>query len=368
MNHTSVPSKGRHKKQIFIGIALLAILAACIAGFFLYQNSQKQAQYQGKLQTANKYLQSLDYEKAEAAYLEAIAIEPKKEKAYLKLAETYVKQDKHKKAVDILKKGKEETGNAAFESEIQAIEKEAETGSTAAQYSAYYDLCMEYREKYGEPGWKKHPFSDPSDDAFDLAGLCVTQLIDFNGDGNEELLLGYANEKTTEGVGTSYYQYEVWAWKDSKIVNVLPATMINGQEASFGWIEIAIDKEGIKYLVVDRDSLVQYLRYENDIFTSKYEYEIIYPEYGNVFTHRVNDQTFSSWEEAEFAMKKIFPQRSELFIEDEPLAYETGEGAFYIKWLYLPQSYVEAVVEDTNRVVEMLKDRKTETDQTEETR
>ena len=73
------------KKQIIITALVLAVIAACIIGIMLYTNSQKQAEYTGKLQTADKYLAAMDYEKAEAVYLEAIKIQPKKEDAYIQL-------------------------------------------------------------------------------------------------------------------------------------------------------------------------------------------------------------------------------------------------------------------------------------------
>ena len=47
----------------------------------------------------------MDYEKAEATYLEAIKIDSKQSKAYLKLADIYVKQNKIDKFINILEKG-----------------------------------------------------------------------------------------------------------------------------------------------------------------------------------------------------------------------------------------------------------------------
>ena len=53
----------------------------------------------------SKVVEEMDYEKAEATYLEAIKIDSKQSKAYLKLADIYVKQNKIDKFINILEKG-----------------------------------------------------------------------------------------------------------------------------------------------------------------------------------------------------------------------------------------------------------------------
>ncbi len=51
---------------------------------------------------AEKYLEELDYENAEAFYLSAIEIDPKKKEPYLKLSDIYIAEEEFDKAVEIL--------------------------------------------------------------------------------------------------------------------------------------------------------------------------------------------------------------------------------------------------------------------------
>lgn len=45
-----------HKKQIIAGSIILLVVLACVIGFLVYFNSQKQTEYKGRLETADKYL------------------------------------------------------------------------------------------------------------------------------------------------------------------------------------------------------------------------------------------------------------------------------------------------------------------------
>ena len=67
-------------------------------------NVKKNNNYQALVDEGNRYIEDLDYEKAEDKYLKAISIEPKKKEPYIKLADLYMAQGKQKKATNILKK------------------------------------------------------------------------------------------------------------------------------------------------------------------------------------------------------------------------------------------------------------------------
>ena len=84
----------QRRRRIFVAVILFVAVVAVVSAIVLYLNHQKAADYQGKLQTADKYLQEMDCERAETAFLEAIEIDPKKEDAYLKLADVYTEQGK----------------------------------------------------------------------------------------------------------------------------------------------------------------------------------------------------------------------------------------------------------------------------------
>lgn len=281
-----------HKKQIIARSIILLVALACVTGFLVHSNSQKQAAYTGKLQTADKYLQELDYEHAEAVYLEAIDIQPKKEEAYIKLADVYVTQRKTDKAIRILENGKKKTGSETVETKLTELSAVEESGSE--QYQAYYNLCMEYQKKYGMPGYKA--LGDELEDGtwnswgvVGLTGLCVVELLDFNNDGNQELILGY--ESTVEGV-LNVHEYEIWAWQENKLTNVLKVAECNHDQDSMEWIETTV-YDGKIYLVQDTASLTfNYLSYDGKTFNK--EIEIIDDFYIN--ERKINGKSVSQEE------------------------------------------------------------------------
>ena len=108
-SQTSKAPKKKSKKKLIIAIVSgIVLLAAIVTGIIFYTNSQKEAKYNETVAKADQYLEEQDYEKAETAYLEAIDIDPKKEPAYLKLADTYMAQDKGDEALSILETATQE--------------------------------------------------------------------------------------------------------------------------------------------------------------------------------------------------------------------------------------------------------------------
>ncbi len=85
----------------------------------------------------------------------------------------------------------------------------------------YLAKCREYIDKYGEPTLTSYQYNDLA------SGLAVARLIDFDGDGMDELLLVYDTNPAPSGSVYSYdtdqkgaYTVEVWAYKDGKISKV----------------------------------------------------------------------------------------------------------------------------------------------------
>ncbi|MCI8646204.1 MAG: zinc-ribbon domain-containing protein [Firmicutes bacterium] len=360
-------------KQIIITASVLAVIAACIIGIMLYTNSQKQAEYTGKLQTADKYLAAMDYEKAETVYLEAIRIQPKKEDAYIKLADVYTSQGKYEKAIDTLKKGKEKAGGKKIEAKLKETQKASKLGTANAQYQAYYELCAEYRQKYGNPDFitNEEKYGPSEDDEYsestgeygELQGLCVTKLYDFDKDGNQELLLAYQKEKGDELEQTPQdFQYEIWAWQDNNLVNVLPATAVNTGQDVTSWIETSI-KENTIYLIIDRtawDGPAQYMQYESGKFNIEYEYEEHWPEDGTEeFTYIVNGKTLSA--KAFEEEIKSFP-KSKIYNQTEDQTYDPNSKELLIEFRYLTADYAQAVLDEAEATVERLKDASADAD------
>lgn len=120
----------RKKRRTMGGIAIIAVVVVCIIAIVVNMGQQVSPEYTEKIAEADRYLEELDYDKAETAYLEAIDIEPKVDEAYLKLADTYVVQEKYEDALEILEKGQENAGGKKI---IAMLEK-------VTPYSSYYDF------------------------------------------------------------------------------------------------------------------------------------------------------------------------------------------------------------------------------------
>ncbi len=338
-----------HKKQIIAGSIILLVILACVIGFLVYSNSQKQAAYTGKLQTADKYLQELDYEHAEAVYLEAIDIQPKKEEAYIKLADVYVTQGKTDKAIKILEKGKKKAGSKAVDTKLTELSTAKERGSE--QYQAYYDLCMEYQEKYGRPGYRE----TEGWDGVSLTGLCTIKLFDFDQDGNEELILVYVDK---DEFGDDSFFYEIWAWQNRECVNILPRNNVSYDQDIDKWIEV-VSQDGVIYLVDDDSSgNVQYLRYQDGKFVTAHKQEEVVSTDGTDLILLV-DGTETKWDDLEQATSG-FPKRRIDFaspVDGFDMYYQKNEeDDFIIPFNFILQETANQVLNESAKTLQSLND------------
>ena len=111
------------KKKLLIGVILGAlIVAAGVVGVVKYLESKTSAEYNAKLSEADNYLEEQEYDKAETAYLEAIEIEPKKEQAYLQVADVYVTQKRYEDAEQILQKGQDQAGGKKIRKKLKQVQ------------------------------------------------------------------------------------------------------------------------------------------------------------------------------------------------------------------------------------------------------
>ena len=101
------PSGKKGKRWIW-GIAAAAVLitALIIAGILIFRDRQEKQRYQNALASGDRYLEEMDYEKAEDSYLEAISIDPKQKEPYLGLVDTYVAMEDYDRAVKTAEEAK----------------------------------------------------------------------------------------------------------------------------------------------------------------------------------------------------------------------------------------------------------------------
>lgn len=171
----------KSRKGLWIGLACgVVAIAVIVAVLVVVLPQRKEKEMEDLLARGDQYLEELDYEAAEAQYLEAIAVDPKQEEPYLKLAEIYTRQNQPKKAAKILKKGQEQT-------ESPVIEK---------KYSlySYVDEVLIPEEGQCQEGEYtcsyKRTMNGISLEAVDSQrGVLTSRIRDFDGDGEEELLV-----------------------------------------------------------------------------------------------------------------------------------------------------------------------------------
>lgn len=100
---------GKKGKRRIWGIAAAAVLiiALIVAGTLIFRDRQEKQRYQDALASGDRYLEEMDYEKAEDAYLEAISIDPKQKEPYLGLVDTYIAMEDYDRAVETAEEAKE---------------------------------------------------------------------------------------------------------------------------------------------------------------------------------------------------------------------------------------------------------------------
>ena len=95
----------KKQKSMKLLVPIIAVVIAIVISLVFVFNRKDTKEYDNRLEQAQKYVEEMDYKRAETAYLEAIKIDSKQPKAYLKLADVYVADEQADKAIKILNKG-----------------------------------------------------------------------------------------------------------------------------------------------------------------------------------------------------------------------------------------------------------------------
>ena len=137
--------KKRTRKKRGVLLILILVIAGIIASFWITKSKREKKiqEYKNQITQGNKYVEDLDYEKAEELYLKAIKVDPKRKYPYLKLADVYVAQEKYDKAIKTLEDAYENVTvtekkgeNKQDISEVkQEIETKKEEISNASEYT-----------------------------------------------------------------------------------------------------------------------------------------------------------------------------------------------------------------------------------------
>lgn len=138
--------------------------------------------------------------------------------------------------VDYAKEGSDAPKNV----ELTQSKKEAKASAKAAVKTAnelFTDKILEYQKKYGEGeavGFDEYTYG--------AQGVAYAKLVDFDGDGQDELLIEYSDEPVDFEDKAASANLEVWAYRNGEIEKVYtPEVVVGTQQAcvTFGPTEYA---------------------------------------------------------------------------------------------------------------------------------
>ena len=173
------------KNRIFMIVGIVVVvIAVALAIYFIFINQEpKKSDYDLALEDADTYIEDMDYQKAEDAYLQAIDIDPKQVEPYQKLSNLYMSQNDYPKVVEILKKADENTDDETIKIKYSL--------ATYVQDVLIPDIGQvsegNYKASYVHITNPYDTFK--IDSIHDLAGVLTSRIMDFDNDGQDELLV-----------------------------------------------------------------------------------------------------------------------------------------------------------------------------------
>lgn len=173
------------KNRIFMIVGIVVVvIAVALAIYFIFINQEpKKSNYDLALEDADTYIEDMDYQKAEDAYLQAIDIDPKQVEPYQKLSNLYMSQNDYPKVVEILKKADENTDDETIKIKYSL--------ATYVQDVLIPDIGQvsegNYKASYVHITNPYDTFK--IDSIHDLAGVLTSRIMDFDNDDQDELLV-----------------------------------------------------------------------------------------------------------------------------------------------------------------------------------
>lgn len=149
--------------------------------------------------------------------------------------------------VDYAKEGSDAPKNV----ELTQSKKEAKASAKAAVKTAnelFTDKILEYQKKYGEG-----EAVAIDEYTYGAQGVAYAKLVDFDGDGQDELLIEYSDEPVDRVDNAAAAHLEVWAYKNGKIEKVYtPDVSVAPHQA---YVSFAPFSGVYGVLVYDKDSV-----------------------------------------------------------------------------------------------------------------
>lgn len=149
--------------------------------------------------------------------------------------------------VDYAKEGSDAPKNV----ELTQSKKEAKASAKAAVKTAnelFTDKILEYQKKYGEG-----EAVEVAQSTYGAQGVAFAKLVDFDRDGQDELLIEYSDEPLFNANGATAAKAEVWAYRDGKIEKVYEPDI---------WVDVMC--VGVSLRVYNCDGTYGFRRYLHD--------------------------------------------------------------------------------------------------------
>lgn len=279
--------KNNGKKKIWIfGTGILMIVLAVII-IRLLNVEEDIPDYDSLVAKGDRYLEELDYENAEEAYLEAIAIEPKKKEPYLKLTQLYTEQENYKETLVTAEKAMEELPEEE-QKEFETIIEESTQKCNAALKEKYQEVVSEYTEaltnsskEYAYIPAEKIQWIEESKS--NTPGSLYYVLCDLNQDNLVECMVGCYPYEETRFLGIYAFDGEdiflltegadfVWPGKDGYLIEChITDDKGNGNIDIVQLGEKTYEKKEIEsFEEINEETQADYMEYVSDTYMHKY--------------------------------------------------------------------------------------------------
>lgn len=148
--HEEKMEKSKKNKTLLIIGLVFILLALFIAVIFVVKKQKDVKEYERYILKAERYVEKLEYEQAEDAYLRAIAIDEKQLEPYVRLAEVYIILEEYDKAEDILEQAEDAKaeGNEEIEEEKKEVEETLDEIKDMIEYSWVVEPTIEADDIY----------------------------------------------------------------------------------------------------------------------------------------------------------------------------------------------------------------------------
>ena len=294
-------NKKQKSMKLLLPIIVVVVIAIVISLVFVFNRKDTKA-YDDKLEQAQKYVEEMDYKRAETAYLEAIKIDSKQPKAYLKLADVYVADEQADKAIKILNKGLK---NVDKDDQKEIKDKLKKYKNEEKMYEEYAKITSKYLKAANDENiYENYDFSGYEDinteyiiDCNNYGYEASFSLYDINKDNVPELLIGLSKEDYQD-----YHNiYDAYTFVDGKIYQLMAGVYrdtfylcengIIAETGSGGWQDFfdnfyILPENAKKLKIVDRIGCEEgsyYHSRDNKIQISEEEYLDILSQYTGIY-------------------------------------------------------------------------------------